>query len=669
MKNNNTWIFGTAETVFILVAASLMIAADALVATYTSLRPAIIAVLSIAFLVAASVLFLLIRKNIVRQKKRTPFPETVTVLAQSVVELPHPAFICPEDSDTVIWSNKAAASLFGTQSRKFSDIFETLEGNDEEIRLGAAGRRYSPISYTAEGDNGKSYKVFILHDVTDYDEKSAFLLGKESAVAYITVDNLDELLNYEQEDYRTASGETEKLLRRWATEADGVLKEYQQDKYIFVFERSKLDKFRETGFDILDKIRDIRLGENSIPLTVSMGICAVNGTPLEREKAAQSALDTALQRGGDQAVVKTDAGVEIFGGKTKMPQKRTKVKARVVANELVAHISSSENVIIMGHKYADFDAFGACVGLARLCMFCGVPVNIVTDFDDSNLDRCRQWITAHEDYRGVFIDGDSAMDLLTSDTLLIIADVNNRFQFESPSLADNAQRICIIDHHRKTAEYEKSPLITYIEPSASAASELVCEMLEQILPQDELLSVEANLMMAGILLDTNQFTKNTGTRTFSAALYLRGLGADVGEVQELFKTELLDFQRELKFHSNVEIYRGITAIAIAQGECTFKDKVPAAKAADKLLTVEGVKASFAIVPIGNEVHISARSSGSINVQLLLEKLKGGGHFDSAGTRLEGVSAKEAADMLKGAIDSYLKENNTSKDDKKDGTKQ
>ncbi len=668
MKNNHTWILSATEIIIILATASLVIAAGALLATYTSLKPAIIAVLSIAFLVAASVLFLLIRKNVIRTKRRAPFPETVTVLAQSVVELPHPAFICTEDNDTVIWNNKAAAALFGTQKRRFFDIFSTLEENDGKLRLGAIGRRYSPISYTAEGDNGKIYKIFILHDVTDYDEKYALLSGKESAVAYITVDNLDELLNYEQEDYRTASGETEKLLRRWATEADGVLKEYQQDKYIFIFERSRLDKFRENGFDILDRIRDIRLGENSIPLTVSMGICAVNGTLAEREKAAQAALDTALQRGGDQAVIKTDSGVEIFGGKTKMPQKRTKVKARVVANELVAHISSSENVIIMGHRYADFDAFGACVGLARLCMFCGVPVNIVTDLDDSNLDTCREWITKEKAYGGVFIDGDSAMDLLSSDTLLIIADVNNKYQFESPALADHAQRVCIIDHHRKTADYDTPPLITYIEPSASAASELVSEMLEQILPADELLSVEANLMMAGILLDTNQFAKNTGTRTFSAALYLRGAGADVGEVQELFKTELCDFQRELKFHSNVEIYKGIAAIAIAQGECTLKDKVPAAKAADKLLTVEGVTASFAIVPIGNEVHISARSSGKVNVQLLLEKLKGGGHFDSAGTRLEGVSAKEAADMLKSAIDSYLKENNTTKDDKKDGTK-
>ena len=181
-------------------------------------------------------------------------------------------------------------------------------------------------------------------------------------------------------------------------------------------------------------------------------------------------------------------------------------------------------------------------------------------------------------------------------------------------------------------------------------------MLEQVLPSDGLLPREADLLMAGILLDTNQFTKNTGTRTFSAALYLRSSGADVGEVQEFFKTQLGDFQRELKFHSNVEIYRGICAIAVAQGDCTVKDKVPAAKAADKLLSVEGVKASFAIVPIDGEVHISARSTGTINVQLLLEKLRGGGHFDSAGTRLEGTSAAEAVVMLKDAIDAYLREN-------------
>ncbi len=665
MKNKQSGLFVFQDLLVSFAVAVGIIIFNTVLFMYTSVHPVFIAVFSAALLAASLAAYYIIRKNSVLRKKRTPAPETVSVIAGAVVDLPYPAFILSEDSEKIVWSNKEAARLFKIErTTRFSDIFSTLMGEENDMRLGALGRRYMPISYTSEGSDAREYKVFIMQDVTEYDEEVKKLLGKESAVAYITVDNLDELLNYEQEDYRSASGETEKKLREWATASGAVLKEYQQDKYIMVFERAHLEEFSKSGFDILDKIRDIRVGENSIPLTISMGVCAMEGTPLEKEKAAQSALDTALQRGGDQAVVKTDSSIDIFGGKTKIPQKRTKVKARVVANELVSCISSSTNVIIMGHKYADFDAFGACIGLARLCMFCGVPVNIVTEFKDPNLDRCREWIGREKDYKSVFIDSDTALDLIESDTLLIIADVNNRMQFECPALFDNCARVCVVDHHRKTADYERAPLITYIEPAASAASELVAEMLEQVLPQDTLLSSEANMMMAGILLDTNQFTKNTGTRTFSAALYLRGRGADVGEVQELFKTELTDFQRELKFHSNVEIYRDIAAIATADGECTFKDKIPAAKAADKLLTVEGVKASFAIVPIGNEVHISARSTGTINVQLLLEKLRGGGHFDSAGTRLEGITPSEAADMLKAAIDTYLNENNQDKGDKK-----
>lgn len=668
MKNKRPLAPGLWELIFTASLSAVLIILHAFLCEYTELHPVPTAVLFAAILAVSSVAFFFIKRNMHNKKNRSPLPETVQVLASTMVELPHPALICTGDSDTVIWTNKAAVALFGTRSARFCDLFSTLEDEDESIRLGALGRRFAPISYTAKGTDQKTYKVFIMQDTTEYDAENARLEGKESAVAYITVDNLDELLNYEQEDYRTASGTTEKILRDWATAAGGVLKEYQQDKYIFLFERSNIERFTQSGFDILDRIRNIRIGENSIPLTVSMGIAAIDGTPLERDKAAQAALETALQRGGDQVVLKTDSSVEIFGGKTKIPQKRTKVKARVVANELISHISSSSNVLIMGHKFADFDAFGASVGLARLSMFCGVPVNIVSDLNDSNLDKCRQLLESEKDYNGVFIDADSAMDLLSSDTLLIIADVNNRMQFESSALADHCRRIAIVDHHRKTAEFENPPLITYIEPAASAASELVCEMLEQVLPQGVLLSVEANLMMAGILLDTNQFTKNTGTRTFSAALYLRGIGADVGEVQELFKTDLWEFKRELKFHTNVEIYEKETAIAVSNEPCTYKDKIPAAKAADKLLTVEGVKASFVLVPIGNEIHISARSTGTINVQLLLEKMNGGGHFDSAGTRLTDRTVEDVIEELKKHISNYLKENNQNSQNEKGETK-
>lgn len=657
MKNKNRLFQNIALSAIISLFAVILFIANALVNAYTDIHP----ILSGAFFAVVFVFFafsaIIIKNNFANKKRRLPPPDTAEVLSQSLADLPYPVLVCLDGSDTVVWSNKAAAQLSEGKNRRFSEIFETLENGDDSIRLGAAGKRFEPISYTLEGGDGRVYKVFIMQDTTAFDEETLRLEGKECAVAYITVDNLDELLNYEQEDYRTASGATEKILRDWATASGGVLKEYQQDKYIFIFEKSKLEEFTADAFSILDKIRDIRLGENSIPLTVSMGISTVGETPTEKEKSAQSSLETALQRGGDQVVLKTESSVEIFGGKTKIPQKRTKVKARVVANELVSHISSSSNVLIMGHRFADFDAFGASVGIARLCMFCGVPFNIVSDLDDSNLDRCREWITREKDYSGAFIDSDSAMDLITSDTLLVIVDVNNKMQFESKTLSEHCKRIAIIDHHRKTAEYEKAPLITYIEPAASAASELVSEMLEQVLPAGELLPIEANLMMAGILLDTNQFTKNTGTRTFSAALYLRGIGADVGEVQELFKTELEEFKRELKFHTNVEIFEGETAIAVPEESCSFKDKIPAAKAADKLLTVEGVKASFVLVPIGSEVHISARSTGTVNVQLILEKMQGGGHFDSAGARITDKNLSQVTDELKKHISNYLNENN------------
>lgn len=655
MKNKQNMTFGFPELLFCTVSAVLLIGVQTLICAYTDIMPAVSGIFICAVFVAAVCAFAVIRKNSAARKNAAPLTETLSVLAEAVVNLPSPCIICPGDSDLIIWYNKAASELFGRKRIMFSELFSTLPDFDDQVRLSAAGRRYLPVSYTGEGRDGKQYRVFIMKDVTDEDDRLQELVGRECAVAYITVDNLEELLNYEQEDYRSASGETEAVLRRWAAESGGILKEYQQDKYIFFFEKSRLSDFIHSGFDVLDKVRDVRVGATNIPVTVSIGISDGGETLFERERAAQSALETALQRGGDQVIVKYDSSVEIFGGKTKMPQKRTKVRARVVATELISLISESSNVLIMGHRYADFDAFGAAVGLARLCFFCGVPVNIVSDMDDTSLDRCRDWLSDKEEYRTAFVDADAAMDMIGSDTLLIIADVNNKNQFESSVLADHCSRFVIIDHHRKTADFEHTPLISYIEPAASAASELVAEMLEQALPSDELLPEEADLLMAGILLDTNQFTKNTGTRTFSAALYLRSSGADVGEVQEFFKTQLTDFQRELKFHSNVEIYRGICAIAVAEGECSVKDKVPAAKAADKLLSVEGVKASFAIVPIGTEVHISARSAGTINVQLLLERLRGGGHFDSAGTRLEGVSAESAVAMLKDAIDGYLSE--------------
>lgn len=659
MKSRHSYQFSLADMLFCSIFALVVLAVQALLTALFG-NPLSTGIFLLAIYAAGVFLFLYLRRRPSEVLGRDDsLSKVASVLSDAVIQMDIPVVICPANADRIIWHNKAADYLFADakQETHFGQLFfhlpEPNEGGGER-RLTCKNRIFGPSSVTAEGKDGKLYRITILHDITLQAAAETTLRGKECAVGYVMVDNLDELLNYEQEDYRNASGKTEQLLRSWAGSAGGVLKEYQQDRYIFLFEKSHLQAFMDSGFSILDDIRDIRIGESSISVTVSMGICAVGATLAEKEKNAQLALDTALQRGGDQVVVRGDGTLDIYGGKTKLPQKRTKVRARVIANELISRISISSNVLIMAHKYADFDAFGASVGLARIALFCGVPVNIVTDPDDTNLDRCREWLADENEYSSMFVSPQEALDFVRSDTLLIITDVNNPSQFESPVLAEHCKNIVIIDHHRKTIDFDRPLLITYIEPSAAAASELVAEMLEQILPGEMLLAHEADLLLAGILLDTNHFTKNTGTRTFSAALYLRSRGADVSEVQEFFKTELDEFQRELKFHSNVEIYKGIAAIACATTECTVKDKVPAAKAADRLLTVEGVKASFAIVPIGDEIHISARSLGTINVQLILEELKGGGHFDSAGARMEGVSVAETVQLLKEALDRYLK---------------
>jgi len=649
-KGSPDFQFNFTDILFTVIGSVVFIITEAVLCLAVKANPIVATLFVCSIYVAVALTYAFYRRGRIFKSGVKPSSEISFVLTGSVLNSASPVLVCPDGSDKIVWMNKAAADLAGGKRQvKLEDVFKCSDG-----ALYTAGERvFVREVHSSFGSDDKHYSVYTMTDVTEREATEKLLRNKETVVAYVVVDNLEELLNYEQEDYRTASAETDRLLRQWANEVGGILKEYQQEKYIFLFEKQHLEGFSKKGFEILDKIRNIRIGENSIPLTVSIGVSHVGANLFEKEKNARSAIDTALQRGGDQAVVKGDGTLDIYGGKTKMAQKRTKVKARAIANELVSHITSAENVIVMFHKFGDFDAIGSAVGIARLAMFCGVPVNIVMNPGDTGIAKCFRWVESLPDYKGVFVDSASALDLVNSGTLLIVCDVCNKMQFESPALYDSCNNVVIIDHHRKTADFEKEPLITYIEPAASAASELVCEMLEQVLPSECLLQREADLMLAGILLDTNQFTKNTGTRTFSAALYLRSVGADVGEVQEFFKTDLDEFQRELRFHSHVEIYKKVCAIATAIGDCEVKDKIPAAKAANRLLTVEGVKASFAIVPIGDEVHISARSSGTINVQLILEELRGGGHYDAAGARIEGVKVIEVEKMLKAAIDKHL----------------
>ncbi len=617
----------------------------------------------------------------------TEMPVLRSVTLDFISRIYMPVLICDEHGK-IIWYNKALGQLFHAGEvlyGKYIDQYctatvdaimaeQAYEGfpagilptthtrfhsrpafDEETMQL---PKPYHVKGYTISAD-GKNYCITFWNNKQDMYNLKRRMEESDSVVGYIIIDNLDEILQFVQEQYRLASAQVEDLLNQWMAGMDGLIKEYERNKFIVVFEAKHLPALLEGHFSIMDDIREIRIGESNMPVTVSMGISHCAGTLAEKEAEAHEALDLALQRGGDQVVYKTEAGTEFYGGRTKSVQKRTKVRSRVIAGELANFIAQSSNVIIMGHRFADHDSIGSCIGMYKFAELCGVHANIVVHDTDPNIRICLDRFMNREDYADVFVSGAAALDLITSETLLLICDVSNPYNFEAPELYENIRRTVIIDHHRKTGEFAYKPVLTYIEPSASSASELVAEMLEQSLPLGALPKEEADLLLAGILLDTNQFTRNTGVRTFSAALYLRSEGASPGDAKMLFRTSLGDFMREARFAANVIIYRDIIAIAIRDSEGTTNDdRIAAAKAADRLLSVDGVMASFALVRLGDVIHISARSQGNLNVQLILERLQGGGHFDVAGAQVRGIPMQTALEKLKEAIDAYLTEINS-----------
>ena len=575
-----------------------------------------------------------------------------------------PAAISTE-SGILIWNNSAFGELadsLGTRVRlrggQFSsvlpvDFSEIVSDEGDGVTARTENRTLRIESYRFRV-NTRLFFMVMVYDVTEADSLRTRISDENTLIAHIQIDNLSELSQYEQGEYRDAGRDVDAILKDWARAAGAILREYDTSKYMMLFREKCLSEFTQHKFDVLDRVREIRVGAGMIPVTVSIGISTVGETLTERESASFSALNTALQRGGDQVVLTTEAGTDFYGGRTKTMQRRTKVRSRVIANELAARISKAGNIIIMGHRYPDFDSIGSCIGAARFALRQGARnVHITVDVDDKNISPCIEHVKKLPEYEAMFVDEATALDMIRSDTLVIICDVNSSSHLSAPDVATAAPEIVIIDHHIKTADSPKNAVLTYIEPSASSASELVSDMLEQMYQSGGVTAAEADVMYAGILLDTKQLSRSTTARTFSAAMYLQSCGANPETAADFFRSGLDDFTSEARFESNVTIYRGQIAIACSSEPGDAKDRVAAAKAADKLLTVRGVTAAFAAVRIEDTVHISARSSGSINVQLILERLGGGGHFDVAGAQLKNSGLDAALKALKDAIDDYF----------------
>ena len=677
-KNKKPKMSGGTVSAVILGCLGLISIAATLISVSFGADPKTVLTEAVIFYAAVVAVFAAIWiVNMVRNSRRLEVNESVfgNITLSFIQKLYMPVVIC-SDNGRVIWYNTALSSKFNSRGvlyGKYIDnicdaTIERIIKEDEEFgvevhfnsEVVAAGSVEE--TYIAKGFDidlgGKHYYMALFTDITELKSLYMKIEQDDTVIACAVIDNIDELSQYVKGTYTSAFDSVEKILRRHVEQNGGVLQNYGNNRFLMIFRAEDLEKFEADRFSMLDEVREIYVGESTMPVTISIGVAKIKGSLLEKEKTAQAALDMALQRGGDQVAVKTAEGMDYYGGKTKAVQKRSKVRSRVIANELIMLIEKSENVIVMGHRFADFDAFASCVAIARIAKFKGVRAYVVCDRSDKNLAGCFAMLEkSGEDYNGMFVDKVEAQDLVRSETLAVVTDVNNISICEAPDIVNTAKNVVIIDHHRKTAEFNIKPNIVYIEPSASSASELVSEFLEHLLPQGALPKAEADLLYAGIMLDTKKFTHNVGTRTFSSALYLRTENANPLAAEALFKIGLKDFVSEAQFESNVVIYKSVIAIALNENEMKSSlVRINAAKAADRMLSVNGVFAAFAICKSGDNVHISARSDGKINVQRILEKLGGGGHFDSAGAQLGDMTTQQVLIKLRAAIDEYFDEN-------------
>ncbi len=619
-------------------------------------------ILSILYLACVALVFAYHKKHISSipsAKLRELLDEDLSVVLKNSIS---PAIVM-DSYGTVLWYNAAMHSLvsndFNYIGKNINDVFgnSLTEDNFSGKPVTLFGNLYNLESFELS-KNSEGLYLITLSDITELEEAKRLYKDERVAVAYIAIDNVEDILQYVHEKFRNAVSSVDDKIKAWAASMNGVVKSYDNDKYIMFFDSSKLDECLENRFDILDTIREIRVGDG-VSVTASIGVSRIKGTLEEREMAAREAIDLALQRGGDQVVYKAEDYIEYYGGRTKSLYKRSNVKSRIFTGRLSALIARSDNVIIMGHRYGDFDSIGASVGIVRVAMLLGIKANIAVDMRDANLAPCVEMMQECKGYSQVFVDRAEAFDLISPDTLVVLVDHNKYERSQFSDIPSKVGSVVMIDHHRKSDVMPENVVLSYIEPSASSTCELVTEILEVAVMSQNIAKEEADLLLSGILLDTKQFTRNTGTRTFGAAQYLRGAGANPSDVYAMFKASPSDLAKEARFHTSITVYRNNIAISSCDGDTDPSYRIVASKAADKMLALQNIEAAFAIVKIGETIHISGRSNGKINVQIILEKFNGGGHFDIAGAQIKSDSIISILETLKESIDDYIEQSEKS----------
>ena len=625
--------------------------------------------LAIAELVIATAILVVFFVNADTREKalKKNIEKTFSLVKQAsrdfVMSSPMPTVVIKRDSGEVVWGNPAFTDMAGEHDHIYderlfnlipefdlswvnegkSECPEKVSVRDKQYRV------YGNVFYPDDG--GEASSLITLHwlDVSEYEEAITEYENSKQIVSIITIDNYTEIMNGLNDAERSSIiAELDKRLANWTEAANAIFLKYERDKYLYIFQERYLEKYTAEKFSILDNVREIE-SKNGIKVTLSIGIGKDGQDFLENRRNARLAIDMALSRGGDQAVIRDKFSFTFFGGRSQELEKRTKVKSRVMANALEGLIRDSSGVVIMGHKDADNDSIGAAVGIACIARKLGKSAAIVAGARNS-ADALIRKIKTEAEYGGVFISAEEALLEADSDTLLVVVDTNRKAVVESEALLESANKIAVIDHHRRGTDYIEGSVLSFHEPYASSTCELVTELMQYIIELKDILRSEAEALLSGIVIDTKRFTMKTGVRTFEAAAYLRRAGADTVELKRILQDDIETYVKRAELVKLARMYSDKVAIVAYNGQ---SDRKLAAQAADELLSIQGVKASFVLYADQNVINISARSLGDINVQLILEKLGGGGHFDTAGGQIKDKSLEEVTKELEAAIDEVI----------------
>ncbi|MDR2089564.1 MAG: DHH family phosphoesterase [Clostridiales Family XIII bacterium] len=540
---------------------------------------------------------------------------------------------------TVVPMKTEISQLTGKKASEFADA--------QRSGLLTVGERiYRVVPAYLDGDPLKSAALYWI-DVTGHENLKTLYANERKCFAHVQVDNYDELLASSPDDKKSliAAG-IEKAIRQWAARMDASIVRYYSNKYFVVFDHSHYKRVAAEKFNILDEVRSIET-DADFPVSLSMGVGVDGKTPQQTDEYAAFALDLALGRGGDQAVVKRGMQVDYYGGTLQAIERRNKGKSRVMAHAIKQLVDQSSKVVVMGHRNPDIDSFAAAVGVARIAINCGKDAFIViNEMNHALADFYRE---ANKSGEYSFIGTDGALETIDRNTLLVVVDTHRPSLTEAPVLLGKTEKSVVIDHHRKAEEYIENATLNYMEPAASSTSELIAEIMQYMAEKKSISRFEAELLLGGIIVDTNSFSVKTGVRTFEAASWLRRNGADTAVVRQYLQSDMEDFLQRAGIISNAEFLSG--GIAVSRNEGRHENaQIINAQAADELLDIKGIRASFVIGETNDEVVISARSLGEVNVQKIMERLGGGGHLTTAAAQLRGITADEVAATLRKLID-------------------